>query len=270
MDNFYKYSQLEDWFSRKPKDRTKGKVLRSWCNVAEKGKDYHVTVNGQALAIVGPDETIEFVMPVDIVRQYGNTLTGWMHQAMPFFLNRKSKGRYEIGGLGSTVRFEYFPGIKFNLLNRKCLNGKDFATNKEVNTQWLRALRKFKTNIKVRARVGALDGVIDKVHAGPTNRGRPRWASAEWTEKLYIAIRDNNIDSELLDGFVRTHTASAWLRNKPTPQEIVDVVNKVCDEQSFHLRLKFGALYEMPTVQSMEQSSQHTRSHQETGVCQPA
>lgn len=110
--------------------------------------------------------------------------------------------------------------------------------------EWLRALRRFKYGIKVRAKLGVLDNICEQVaqdRKGATVWDCPDWEHDKWVHFLYECIRDNKFPPELLRGFAQTTEITFFSRDsQPTVGGVLDTVNQVCKEQSKQLRRKFG------------------------------
>jgi hypothetical protein len=73
--------------------------------------------------------------------------------------------------------------------------------------EWLRALRRFKYGIKVRAKLGVLQTICEQVAAqrkGKQRMGCTSMGAYRWVTLLYTCIKDNQFPPELLEGFVKT------------------------------------------------------------------
>jgi hypothetical protein len=114
------------------------------------------------------------------------------------------------------------------------------------NREWLRALRRFKYGIKVRAKLGVIDAYCEQValeRRGVSKWDAPHWAHDEWVTLLYTCIKNNEYPSELLLGFTKTAEVTFYTpRKQPTPLKVLDAVDEVCRTQSKKLRQKFGVL----------------------------
>lgn len=108
---------------------------------------------------------------------------------------------------------------------------------------WLRALRRFKFGIKVRAKLGVLQSICEEVAAERRIRqwDAPLWEDDAWTTFLYTCIKDSQFPPELLAGFVKTAEVTFMnRRQQPTVESVLEVVDLVCKQQSRQLRQKFG------------------------------
>jgi hypothetical protein len=116
--------------------------------------------------------------------------------------------------------------------------------DEDKRREWLRALRRFKYGIKVRAKLGVLQTICEQVAAERKGKQRwdaPQWQHDRWVTLLYTCIKDNQFPPELLEGFVKTAEVTFLnSRKQPTVIGTVYAVNEVCREQSRALRIKFG------------------------------
>ena len=116
--------------------------------------------------------------------------------------------------------------------------------DEEKRREWLRALRRFKYGIKVRAKLGVLQTICEQVAADRKGKqvwDAPSWEHDRWITFLYTCIRDNQFPPELLEAFVKTAEVTFLNpRKQPTVEGTIDAVNIVCKQQSKRLRQKFG------------------------------
>jgi hypothetical protein len=116
--------------------------------------------------------------------------------------------------------------------------------DEDKRREWLRALRRFKYGIKVRAKLGVLQTICEQVAAERKGKQRwdaPQWEHDRWVTLLYTCIKDNQFPPELLAGFVKTAEVTFLNpRKQPTVEGTVEVVNEICRRQSNALRRKFG------------------------------
>lgn len=114
----------------------------------------------------------------------------------------------------------------------------------EKRREWLRALRRFKDGIKVRAKLGVLQTICEQVAA--ERKGKPKWDAPRWEHELwvtflYTCIKNNEFPSKLLRGFVKTAEVTFFNQHiQPTVEGTVDAVDIICRQQSKRLREKFG------------------------------
>ena len=116
--------------------------------------------------------------------------------------------------------------------------------DEDKRREWLRALRRFKYGIKVRAKLGVLQTICEQVAAERKGKQRwdaPQWEHDRWVTLLYTCIKDNQFPPELLTGFVKTAEITFLnARKQPTVEGTVEAVNEICREHSKALRQKFG------------------------------
>ena len=116
--------------------------------------------------------------------------------------------------------------------------------DEDKRREWLRALRRFKYGIKVRAKLGVLQTICEQVAAerkGKQKWDAPQWDHDRWVTLLYTCIKNNEFPPELLIGFVKTVEVTFMNPHKiPTVIGTVYAVNEVCRAQSKALRQKFG------------------------------
>lgn len=110
--------------------------------------------------------------------------------------------------------------------------------------EWLRALRRFKYGIRVRAKLGVLKGICQQV--GMQRRGQqtwdqPEWSHERWVSMLYTCIRDNDFPTKLLEGFVKTAEVTFFAPDhQPTEARVLLAVDIVLKQLSRQLRERFG------------------------------
>lgn len=110
--------------------------------------------------------------------------------------------------------------------------------------EWLRALRRFKYGMKVRAKLGVLQTTCEQVAAerkGKQQWDAPSWSHDKWVTFLYTCIKDNTYPPELLTAFTKTAEVTFMTtRKQPQVERVLDVVDDVCKQNSRALRHKFG------------------------------
>jgi len=118
------------------------------------------------------------------------------------------------------------------------------SIDEDKRREWLRALRRFKYGIKVRAKLGVLKSICEQVAAerkGKQQWDAPQWEHDRWVTFLYTCIKDNEYPPELLVGFVKTAEVTFLTSNRqPTVDKTIDAVNQICKQLSKPLRTKFG------------------------------
>ncbi len=248
-----------------------GKPVKKWCRMF-KSEDvflFRASFANTLVAAITEDNTLEITMSTKDMRRLSNTLTGALHRLLPIAIVRLGTGRYsamhyseidkryEIGGLcGGVDRFmrkegyEVFQGMKFDLTTGRCINPKPSikdSVDTTKRTEWLRALRKFKRGVVVRAKLGVVDSVCSKVvnDRNSSNSWRkPDWFDEQWIGLLHTSIRDGQYPTELLVGFAQSADVSYWKKEAPTPRKVLLAMDAVCNDLSVELRRRFGVFGE--------------------------
>ena len=262
----------------------KGKPLRAWARVHKRdNRAYGVDGwSGEFCRFipsrpnVAPDGKCIFTATVEEIWHNSQTLTSSLNRALPFHILRVAKGRYRIAHVDKILREigesaygesgwaswihpdswvkknapEYFQGITFDLQNGECLNARpddELIVIPEKRLVWLRALRKFKTGIKARAKMNVFEGISDTIEGevrtegrGHSYRSMPDWSTKHYHKLLYTSIRDNKFSPELLRGITESNASYYWNWERPSPAAVIDTMNRICDARSVDLRREFG------------------------------
>lgn len=116
--------------------------------------------------------------------------------------------------------------------------------NEDKRREWLRALRRFKYGIKVRAKLGVLQPICEQVAAerkGKRVWDAPQWEHDRWVTLLYTCIKEGTYPPELLTAFVKTAEVTFLTPHKqPKVEKVLEAVDDVCKRNSRALRHKFG------------------------------
>jgi hypothetical protein len=116
--------------------------------------------------------------------------------------------------------------------------------NKTKRREWLRALRRFKHGIKVRAKLGVLQTICDQVAAQRRDKQQwdvPIWEHDNWVTFLYTCIKNDEYPPKLLEAFAKTAEVTFLAPIKqPTVEKTLEAVDSVCRRLSKPLREKFG------------------------------
>ena len=110
---------------------------------------------------------------------------------------------------------------------------------------WLASLKRFKQGLKVRAKLGVLQGYCQQVAAQRTSGltwEQPDWESAYWRDKLYDAIAQGQWPEDLLLGFAQSIGRFYYTQKNPRVVDYLPTVENILKQQSIALRLRFGAL----------------------------
>jgi len=203
-------------FHKRARFPEKGKPLRAWARVQKRdNKAYGVDSWSGELCRFMPSNVCKFTATVEEIWRSSQTLTSSLNRALPFHILRVAKGRYRVAHVDKIIRElgdeaynddgwaswhhpdvwvrknapEYFQGIKFDLATGECLNARaddELVVIPEKRIVWLRALRKFKTGIKVRAKMNVFEGISDTIEKERSNRGThhsmPDWSAKEYSK----------------------------------------------------------------------------------------
>jgi hypothetical protein len=252
---FISYKQIEDWFAKARKP-DQGRPLSSWCRVYKKDSKFIFYGHGIEFAAVSQDNVLTFTASLPEIKRVCNTLSQALHSVFGLHFNRMSTNKYKIVhpkdvryGLGIKNWPEYFSGIQFDLKTGKCLNFRpDLSTLVQPDERklWLRKLRKFKHNIKLRCKIGVMQAIFDRVtkdFANNTVYKSPYWESKEWTNKLYEAINNEDLPMEIMEGIMQTvytHKTSWGYAPSYLTEYVIEITNKILSDCSIELRIRFG------------------------------
>lgn len=275
------YADAKTFFER-GRTPDKGRHLKNWARLhatpLEDGSvAYDVRANGKGIVRFLPDNTLEFICSPLTARETSITLSQALQRAVPFYWIRVATGRYRVQHIkqmkynesqsptghwwedGHDLRTrapEFFEGIKFNLDTGECLNRKaDILTQviPEKRKEWLSDLRKFKKQVKIRAKMGVFDAICkaeyDKRVADRRGYQMPDWTSDHWIKLLATSIKECQVPMELMVGIAQSCHISYWSPRMPTRKDVEDTVERVCKEQSVFLRKAYGVFDEPKTEQ---------------------
>jgi hypothetical protein len=260
MISSYKAAQLH---MEKARDKAKGRPMKgSGWRLFQDGDEYVVTTCGEQVGRFLPDNTFQFSPNGAMARRTAPTLSGTMHRNLPFAWARAGEKMYRVEHRanfeGEGWRWDWmrqptnaplvYPGLTFDLTTGKCLNPKpDAAFKPEVDPErrkvWLAALRAWKRQVKIAARLGVFDPLMAANRANPPGwHDRPDWREEKYLDILYTAIKDGRCDTDLLRMFV---DARVTQYTPPlTSMEMFGEVERVVAMSSVALRKRFGVLVE--------------------------
>lgn len=252
---FISYKQIEDWFA-KARNRKHGRPLNSWCRVHERDGKFIFYGHDREFASVSQDNTVTFTATIPEIKSISNTLSQALHSVFGLSFTRASTNRYKLVhpkdtrcAFGTKNWPEYFAGIQFDLRTGKCLNYRpDLSTlvQPEQRKVWLRKLKKFKYNIKLRCKIGVMQAILDKVSKEFSKNvvyKCPHWESKEWTDKLYEAINNEDLPMEVMEGIMQT-VYMYKIRYGYDPayimHHIIEITDNILNNASIELRTRFG------------------------------
>jgi hypothetical protein len=247
------YEQLSDVYSRCRKP-LEGKMLSGWLR-ARKNNDAFIlgmlNWNGKDVefATLSKDNILEFTADVGAMRRISITLAQALHRAIGIRWNRVATGRYEVVTYANHITksvSEFRKGLKINIISGEILN--PYIRNKEVadtdaKKVWLRSLKEYKKGLKARARLGVLDTIITTVlneRSASNGWSEPNWFSDEWIDKLYLAIRDHDFNTDMLTAYCRSSRRLHWTRPDVTANSTLAGFDQIVKDLSLQLRTKFG------------------------------
>ena len=218
---------------------------------------------GQAIAYIHPDNTLEFVIDPYDLWVYSNSLTQMMGKILPVTFHRHATRRYRVGKpwdeFGS-YRYrkneivktlpEYFSGIKFNLNTLECINPRVDLTStcnidKEARKRWLADKRRFVRNLKVRARLGVVDAVFNKLKRNiDTYTSGYDWtnSSAKHLSLVNMMKRDDITNADIKD-LIKRYLRPYHVQHLTAEAVTKMVVTRVEDDlqrDSIELRKAYG------------------------------
>lgn len=251
------------------RDKEKGKPLRSFANMTLDAATFVISVHGQAIAKVHPDNTLEYVASPTLYRDRHSTISMSFHHVVPIHSVRVSANKYRIGhtkwmgnkevtyqqygtgGTGTYIRNnweklrsegqEYFQGAKIDLHSGEVINPRaDMTTNiiPDNRKTWLRALRNFRNGILVRGKIGVFDGMIAEMDLANTNR----WDShVRWENDAFNLLVTNMKEGMFEDDLMRLLVRHARYQNYGviTGQQVVMATINLLKDNSVLLRREF-------------------------------
>ena len=266
------YKEVAEWYS-KARNPEKGRPVQSWARMYKVGDNYELRYGGHVVGVFSPDNKFTFKLTSQQARQYSITLSQALQRAIPFIWTRKATGRYVIKPTPQYEMFkesnpdhyawhyfsqqegyELFEGLCFDLNTYEPTNAKPSFKNAEIDKdnklRWLRQLRTFKQAIKVRARMGVLESLLQQVERERTGISRhdwdmPNWDSDAWQDMLYTSIRDSECSTDLLKGIIKS-VSRGYYQTQISVKEVVAEADRLCTTYSLDLRRKFG-VYKEPT-----------------------
>lgn len=251
------------------RDKEKGKPLRSFANMTLDAGVYVISIHGQAIAKVHPDNTLEYIASSTLYRDRHNTISMSFHHVVPMQSVRVSTNKYRIGhvkwmgnkevtyqqyGTGGTATYvrnnweklrsegqEYFEGVRIDLHSGEVINPReDMTTNiiPENRKTWLRALRNFRNGIIVRSKIGVFDGMIAEM--GLANASK--WNShVKWANDAFNLLVTNMKEGTFEDELMRLLVHHARYQNYGTitGQHVITATINLLKDNSVPLRREF-------------------------------
>lgn len=269
------YQEVAEWFT-KARDPEKGRPVQSWARMFKVEDSYELRFGNSVVGVFSPDNKFTFKMTAQEARRNSITLSQALQRAIPFVWVRKSTGRYVVkptpqyeaykekhpdnyGAWNYFTKvegYELFDGLCFDLNTYEPINAKPSLKDTEVDQEnkllWLRQLRKFKSAIKVRARMGVLESLIQQVDKERVGVSRydweqPDWNSDAWQDMLYTSLKDSECSTDLLKGIIKS-VSRGYYQQSITVKEVVAEADRLCSTYSLDLRRKFGVFKEAKEI----------------------
>lgn len=264
------YQEVAEWYS-KARNPEKGRPVQSWARMQKVGDNYELRYGHHVVGVFLPDNKFTFRLTSQQAKQLSITLSQALQRAIPFMWVRKSTGRYVIKPTPQYEKYkesspdqyawhyfsqqegyELFDGLQFDLNTYEPVNAKPSLKDTEVvqenKLEWLRQLRKFKQAVKIRARMGVLESLIQQVDKERTGISRhdwdmPNWDTDAWQNILYTSIKDSECSTDLLKGIIKS-VSRGYYKSQVSVKEVVAEVDRLCTTYSLDLRRKFGVYKE--------------------------
>lgn len=279
------YQEVHEWF-KKARNPESGRPVQSWARMYQVGENYELRLGSTVVGVFSPDNKFTFKMTANEARNCSVTLSQALQRAIPFVWVRKAMGRYVVKPTPLYEQFkeqnpdnygawnyftkvegyEVFDGLCFDLNTYEPVNARVPLSKQKVNKdnklEWLRALRKFKLAVKIRARMGVLESLIQQVDTERNGQNRyswehPDWNSDKWQDVLYTSIKSSECSTDLLKGFIKS-VRRGYYSSTTTVNEVIDEVDRICTTYSIDLRRKFGVYDEMSDMQGTNEVPRHT------------
>ena len=271
------YKQVAEWYT-KARNPEAGRPVQSWARMFKVGDNYELRYGSSVVGVFSPDNKFTFKLTSQEARRSSITLSQALQRAIPFVWVRKGTGRYVVKPTPQYEEFkasspdqyawhyfskqegyELFDGLQFDLNTYEPVNAKPSLKDTEVDQEnkltWLRQLRKFKSAIKVRARMGVLESLIQQVDKERVGVSRydweqPDWNSEAWQDMLYTSLRDGECPTDLLKGIIKS-VSRGYYQTTITVKEVVAEADRLCSTYSLDLRRKFGVYKETIHLKEM-------------------
>jgi len=286
------YEEVSIWFTR-CRNPDKGRPVQSWARMFKVDDNYELRFGKDVVGIFTPDNKFTFKLSSTQARNCSITLSQALSRAIPFLWTRKSTGRYTIKPtppfeeykklndsayawdyFSQQAGYEYFDGLQFDLNTYEPTNPKPSigsTINPDKRKEWLRALKKFKRSVQVRAKLGVVDTLIKEVYAerqGAKSRHdweMPDWNTPMWQDVLYQSLSSGELTTDLLKGIVKSvHTG--YYQTSITVPEVLKQCDQICTTYSVDMRRRFGVFEEgksdeVSELQDSDDVLRHTMEH---------
>jgi len=244
---FDSYAKVEDFYNKGRKLSAGRRVNAVFSiNIRPNGLGYSVKVGNHNFMEYLPDNTVVFVFPNHMIRNYAQSIVSTLTRHFPFLLKRIGMGRYKIGygytyNEWSVNATDYAQGLNFSLSTGACLNPQAPAEERvipEVRTQWLRDLRVWKKGIKARSKMGIFVGIKDALAKDGMHYNVMYGES--FHKRVTEAIKTNTFPHDLMQDFVKHTIRWAFRADQITGIHILDEIETYLKAHSYDLRCEYG------------------------------
>lgn len=263
-------------FVNSARNVSKGKALRSWARafIDNETKVVYVVPKWDfetRLVEFHPDNTLHMTVTPQYVARNATTIVGSIHRALPVSFMRVGSQRYRIESNQTLLEVsedgkqknnedyysyryayqhlnkqapEYFQGMILDLKTNTWTNRKpDRLSNVDtkVRSEWLSKLKKFKQGIKLRAKMGVFDGLINDVVSKDSATRRWERPNPKLETKMKViadAIKNEEFPNELMRDFVLYAHRNQWA--SLTSPIVVNQIEEYLKQQSINIREAFG------------------------------
>lgn len=282
------YSDVAEWFTR-CRNPDKGRPVMSWARMFKVDDTYELRHGSTKVGVFTPDNKFTFTLSTQEARNSSVTLSQALQRTIPFSWHRVGMGKYKIKPtppyeeykannpdsyawhyFSEQEGYELFDGLCFDLNTYEPVNARPKMSDTidpVKRKEWLGSLRKFKRAVKVRARLGVLDTLIQQVaqerskHRSRYDWEMPDWNTDTWQDMLYTSIKNSECSTELLRGIVMS-VSTGYYKSSISVDDVLKECDKICTNYSVEIRRKFGVfngdINEVSSMQHKNEMPRHT------------
>ena len=282
------YNDVAEWFTR-CRNPDKGRPVMSWARMFKVDDTYELRHGSTKVGVFTPDNKFTFTLSTQEARNSSVTLSQALQRTIPFSWHRVGMGKYKIKPtppyeeykannpdsyswhyFSEQEGYELFDGLCFDLNTYEPVNARPKMSDTidpVKRKEWLGSLRKFKRAVKVRARLGVLDTLIQQVaqerskHRSRYDWEMPDWNTDTWQDMLYTSIKNSECSTELLKGIVMS-VSTGYYKSSISVDDVLKECDKICTNYSVEIRRKFGVfngdINEVSSMQYKNEMPRHT------------
>ena len=282
------YNDVAEWFTR-CRNPDKGRPVMSWARMFKVDDTYELRHGNTKVGVFTPDNKFTFTLSTQEARNSSVTLSQALQRTIPFSWHRVGMGKYKIKPtppyeeykannpdsyswhyFSEQEGYELFDGLCFDLNTYEPVNARPKMSDTidpVKRKEWLGSLRKFKRAVKVRARLGVLDTLIQQVaqerskHRSRYDWEMPDWNTDTWQDMLYTSIKNSECSTELLKGIVMS-VSTGYYKSSISVDDVLKECDKICTNYSVEIRRKFGVfngdINEVSSMQHKNEMPRHT------------